>query len=36
MIREWAIKYNVIHVISGTIFDVDNDGIKDKEISTRR
>jgi DNA/RNA endonuclease G (NUC1) len=36
MIRNWAKKYDVVHVISGTIFDVDNDGIKDKKISTKR
>jgi hypothetical protein len=36
MVRDWAKKYNVVHVITGTIFDVDEDGIKDKEISTKR
>ena len=36
MIRDWAKKYKVIHVTTGTIFDVDWDGIKDKEISTKR
>ncbi|XP_028404712.1 venom phosphodiesterase 2-like [Dendronephthya gigantea] len=36
IIREWAIKYSIIHVITGTIFDVDGDGLKDKEISNKR
>lgn len=36
MIRSWARKYGVIHVITGTIFDVDEDGIKDKEILNKR
>ena len=34
--RDWAIKYGSVYVISGSIFDADNDGFRDKDEQTKR
>ncbi|XP_065059538.1 venom phosphodiesterase CdcPDE-like isoform X2 [Rhopilema esculentum] len=34
--RDWAMKYDSVYVISGSIFDADNDGFRDKDEQTKR
>ncbi|XP_046845830.1 venom phosphodiesterase 2-like [Xenia sp. Carnegie-2017] len=36
VIRNWAMKYSLVRVITGSIFDVDENGIKDAEVSSKR
>ena len=34
--RKWALKYEVVHVISGSIFDGDENGIRDDDRAPKK